>query len=179
MRSFITVLTVLLVLTGLSVAQAPRFGVGVFAGVDIPIVQDDQDNGSIFGIRGRIKLLPMITVEPRIHFTKYGDPSFDEFTADLEGSKVTAFGVDGLIGAPFSPFGVYGIFGLGSYKIKRDQTNQDESEFGWQAGIGFELGLTPQFAADARGLLIVIPSDGGGSKKSAAIFAGLNFHFGQ
>ena len=179
MKRTVLLTAVLLMIAGLCQAEGPRYGVGAFGGLEIPIVQDDQDQGTILGFRARARLTPMITLEPRLHFTKYGDPSFDEFTADLEGSKVTAFGVDALVGTPFNRFGVFGIVGIGSYKIKRDQTGQDESEIGWSGGVGFEFGLTPQVAIDVRGLGIIIPTEGGGSKKSAAVFTGVNFHFGQ
>ena len=179
MKRTVLLMTVLFLMAELSLAVTPRFGVGAFGGLEIPIVQDVQDQGNILGIRGRVSLTPMITLEPRLHFSKYGDPSFDEFTADLDGSKVTAFGVDALVGTPFSKVGVFGIVGVGSYKIKRDQTGQDESDIGWSGGLGLEFGLTPQVAIDARGLFILIPSEGGGSKKSIAIFTGVNFHFGQ
>lgn len=164
-----------------SAAEEPWLGVGGFGGIEIPVVQDDQGNGTIFGLKGRVRVLQLLTAEPRIHFTQYGDPSFDEFTSDLQGSKITAFGLDAVLGSGFGREGLafYGVAGVGSYKTKRDQTGQETTDLGWSGGIGFEYGVSPMMAIDVRGVVIVIPSDGGGSKKSAALYGGLNFHFGN
>ncbi|MEE8576638.1 MAG: outer membrane beta-barrel protein [candidate division Zixibacteria bacterium] len=181
MRRILVSLTLLLLLCSTIAAQAPKIGLGVFGGLDVPIVQDDQDQGTVFGIRGKLKVLPIVTLEPRISFTKYGDPEFDEFTSDLDGSKVNSYGVDAVFGAPFGAagFNLFGVLGAGFYNVKRDQTLQDETNLGWSAGLGFAIGVAPMVSIDVRGKLNVIPYDDGGSKKSGSVTAGLNYYFGM
>ncbi len=162
-----------------------KLGAGAAGGVAIPVVQDDQSQGSIFGLRGRINVIPLITVEPNIFFTSYGDPKFDDpdfegIASDLEGSKMTSYGVDGTFGTGFGMAGFhpYGVVGLGFYKVKNDQTGEDNTDFGLSGGLGFEFGLSAPVGIDLRSKLVVIPIEGG-SKKSVTITGGLNYYFGK
>jgi hypothetical protein len=41
-----------------------------------------------------------------------------------------------------------------------------------------EFGVAPSLGIDVRGKLDVINSEGGGSKKSAAVLGGINYYFG-
>lgn len=157
-----------------------QFGLGAFGGMDVPIIQDDQASGTMFGFKARLKALPVIILEPTLHFSTYGEPDIEDLpNAGLDGSDVTFYGVDATLGAPFAPkFSFYGIGGIGIYNVKRDQTDQDESTFGWSAGLGIGIGLGTNLALDFRGKLHVIPQEDGGSKKSATVTGGLNYHFG-
>jgi opacity protein-like surface antigen len=92
-----------------------------------------------------------------------------------DGSKVTAFGVDALLGgAPgvvgFKP---YFVIGAASYKVKNDDTKFEETDFGFSGGLGVMLGLTPKFDVDVRGKAVVIPMEDGGSKKAISVIAGV------
>jgi len=180
MRKELKVLLLVMLLAQPTLAGGITFGVGAAAGLDYPIGQEDQDKGTVFGFRGRLKAIPSIALEPNIYFTNHGDPDYEDFDLDLEGSKITAYGVDATLGAGFGAVGVkpYGLFGVGFYKVKRDQSQQDKTDFGWSAGFGIEVGVNPAVGLDVRGKLIVIPTDGGGSKKSASITGGLNYYFG-
>ena len=53
MRIVIVLATLLLIGAALS-AQTPKIGVGGFAGLSIPVAQDDQASGSEFGFRVRV-----------------------------------------------------------------------------------------------------------------------------
>ena len=181
MRKELKVLLLVVLLAQPALAGGITFGVGVAAGLDYPIIQEDQARGTVFGFKGRLKAIPSIALEPNIYFTNHGDPDYEDFDLGLEGSKITAYGVDATLGAGFGAVGVkpYGLFGVGFYKVKRDQTLQDETNFGWSAGFGIEVGVNPTVGLDVRGKLIVIPTDGGGSKKSASVTGGLNYYFGN
>lgn len=185
----LVILLCLLFLVSYGIAQtpevAPNFGVGVNAGLIYPIVQDDQGSGTAFGLKVIYSLGGILTVEPNLTFMKYGDPSTSD--ADLlglydgfEGSKLTSYGVDGILGGGGGT-GIhpYFLFGVGLYNTKRDMSFQDESDIGYSGGLGLELGMNPAMSLDARGKLIVIPADGGGSKKSASATVGINYYFGK
>lgn len=160
-------------------AQTPSLGVGAYGGINIPLLQDDQASGTVFGFRGRVKVLPFLVAEPNVMLAKWGDPdAIDGVDLGIKGSKITGFGVDatvgGLPGAPgFKPFLVVGV---GSFKIKNDDTGFDESNLGFKGGLGFGFGLTPKFDLDVRGALLVVPQEDGGSKKGALVTAGLSFN---
>lgn len=168
--------------TPASSSQNIKFGIGFAAGMNTPIVQQDQKSGSIFGFKIRAKLLPAIVLEPNLYFAKYGKPTVKDYPDyDLEGSKVTSYGIDAALGAPIGGTGLkfYGVGGVGYYNTKRVQTGQDDTRFGWSAGLGFEIGFTSVIALDLRGKAVVIPGEGGGSKKSASVTGGLNYYFGN
>jgi hypothetical protein len=180
MKLLVSIILVLLVAASGLVAQTPvKFGAGAFAGLSIPIVQDDQKSGTVFGLRGRIKLIPVIVFEPNITFTKWGKPDpLEEIDLGIDGSKLTSFGIDATIGGlpgavGFKPFLVVGA---GSYKIKNDDTQFDMSKLGYQGGFGFLIGFVPKLDIDVRGTFLVIPIEGG-SKKAAMATAGLTWNF--
>jgi hypothetical protein len=160
-----------------SSAMAGAFGIGAYGGAYIPIVQEDQSSGTAFGVKGKISLVPGISLEPNVNFDKFGGAQF-EF-GDRPGSKVRSYGVDAIFGSGIGTVGfkMYGLIGGGIYSIKRDG-DTDISKIGWSTGLGFEIGFVPSIGLDIRGKLDVISSEGGGSKKAAAVTAGLNYYFG-
>lgn len=181
MRKELKVLLLVVLLAQPALAGGITFGVGAAVGLDYPIIQEDQARGTVFGFKGRLKAIPSIALEPNIYFTNHGDPDYEDLDLGLEGSKITSYGVDATLGAGFGTVGIkpYGLLGVGFYKVKRDQTLQDETNFGWSAGFGIEVGVNPTVGLDVRGKLVVIPTDGGGSKKSASVIGGLNYYFGN
>ncbi len=177
-RVVLAALVLLLAQTAVQ-AQTPSIGVGAFGGLNIPIVQDDQANGTVFGARARVKLLPFLVAEPNILLSKWGEPdAIDGVDLGISGSKITGFGVDATIGGlpgavGFKPFLVVGF---GSFKIKNDDTGFDESNLGVKGGLGFGFGLSPKLDLDLRGTLLVVPQEDGGSKKGGLITAGVTIN---
>ncbi len=180
MRKSVLTAILLFAVAQVAVGQVPRFGVGAFAGVSIPVVQSDQAKGSDFGFRVRLKALSFLVVEPNLEFVKWGKPGVVKgVDLGIDGSKVTSFGLDvtlgGLPGAVgFKPFA---LAGAASYKVKNDQTGFDESHLGYSVGVGFIIGLMAKIDLDVRSKLVIIPVTGGGSKKAANIAAGLDYNF--
>jgi len=183
MRRCLIVVVGLLLATATVTAEAPKLGVGLSGGLDWPLLQEDQGNGTVFSFRGRIEIAPILVVEPNLTLVNWGDPDLGipGVTNDLEGASVTAFGVDGLLRIPMgSPTsGPFALAGVGFYKVKRDQTNLDETRFGLAGGLGFAFGINPAISADLRGKLHVIPMPAGGSKKSLSAMLGVNYTFGM
>ncbi len=180
MKRVIFSLLMLLLFASIGQAQVPQFGVGAYGGLNMPLIQDDQGNGTAFGIRARLKLIPVIMFEPNVMFGKWGDPDpIDGLDLGISGSKITSFGVDAILGGGsgglgFSPFGV---IGAGIIKIKNDDTGYDESKLGFNAGFGFNLGIAPMFEIDVRGIAFIAPQENG-SKKALLVTAGINYYFG-
>ncbi|MCB2229691.1 outer membrane beta-barrel protein [bacterium] len=175
----------LLLCVSVATAGPAKFGVGAFGGVNIPVVQDDQASGPMFGFKMRYQMMPIITIEPFIAFTSYGAPENDDFDFDIDGSSITSFGVDATLGNPVGKMGFkpYFVLGLGLYDQSNDQVDAVFGEAGSQAGLsggfGFGIGLSPQFDLDLRGKAHIAGTDGDASKKSISITGGLNYYFGQ
>jgi hypothetical protein len=159
-------------------SHAVDFGFGAFGGAVIPIAQEDQGEGGVFGFRGQVSVLPGLVVEPNVSFAKFGDSEFDFGTR--EGTKITSYGAEILIGARPGQvgFGMFGIIGAGAYSMSRLLSSEDVTKFGFSTGVGFSVGLMPKFGLDLRGKVDVISSEGGGTKKSAAVIGGLNYYPG-
>ena len=184
MRSIFVVGMLLLLMAPSAFSQTPKLAVGASVGLEIPIVQDDQASGAVYGFRLRYQLMPSIAVEPNIYFSQYGDPESDEVVLNIPGSDVTAFGVDVILGSRLGSIGINPFFfaGLGFY----EQTNEfldpiyepSGRRFGFSGGLGLGFGLSPKFDLEARAKLNVATSEGGGSKKSASILGGFNFNLG-
>lgn len=137
MRKVLLILSLLLLLVPIVNAQAPKFGVGVFGGISIPVLQADQERGTTFGLKARLKVLPFLVAEPNLTFGKWGKPdAVDGFELGIDGSKIKSYGVDVTIGSMpgIVGFKPYTVVGVGYYTIKNDDTDYDKSNFGLNAG---------------------------------------------
>ena len=166
-----------------SFGQGVSFGAGAFGGMDFPLLQNDNTSGAIYGVRGIVKLNLPITVEPFLYFGSYGAAEFPEFTNDLEGAKITAYGVDAtLFKIKGTGVGPYFLVGAGFYDIADDAIQgayeTQGARMGYSAGAGLAVGLTPYLMIDIRGRANVVTLDGGGSRKSIGATGGLSYFFG-
>jgi len=180
MRKMVLLALCILLTAPLALAQTPRLGAGVFGGISIPIVQKDQASGTEFGIRLRAKVLSFLTAEPNLTFTKWGKPDpIEGITLGIDGSKVTAIGLDATIGGlpGASGFKPFFVLGAASYKVKNDATQFDQSKLGYSGGFGFAIGFVPTIDIDVRSKLVIIPGEGGGSKKAVSVLGGLIYNF--
>lgn len=180
MRRALILAGILMLMASVSFAQMPKFGVGGFGGINIPVVQDDQKSGTVFGLKGRYALMQMIIVEPHVSFGKWGDPDpIDGIDLGISGSKINSYGIDVTLGGMPGKKGLkpYGLIGVASYSVKNDDTDYDESKLGLAAGFGFAVGVSPLIDIDLRGKAIIAPQEEG-SKKAIWILGGLNYYFG-
>ncbi len=174
------ILATLFIIGGSVSAQAPSFGFGAFAGLNYPVVQDDQEKGSAYGFLVRFKLLPMVAIEPNVTFGKWGDPDpFEGIELGIEGSKIKSYGIDLTLGSGLGKLGFkpYMHGGIASYKIENNDTGYDNSKLGFSGGVGFAFGFSSAFDIDIRGKAIIAPQEEG-SKKAVFVTAGVNYYLG-
>jgi len=155
-------------------ARAASIGVGVFGGASVPILQDDQDNGTQYGARIPVKLIPLFTVEPFYSSTSLGDKTFDiapGVSVTRDGSDVTSYGVNAMLtlGGPFS---IYPFAGIGEAKFKR--TGQDEEFTSYHLGLGLGISPIPKLGVDLRAELQAAV-DGDVSRKLLNITLGASY----
>lgn len=156
-----TLIVTLLALTlGVTTAGAADIGIGAFGGVSIPIVNDLSDNGSQFGVRVPVNLLPMLTVEPFFASSKLGDvqETFGGTTYTRDGGKVSGFGANALFtfGAP--AFRFFPFVGIGSYKLKRS-ASADITDVGYNFGLGLGISPIPKISFSLRGEFNMVATD--------------------
>lgn len=172
MKRLIPLTLVLLAFTA-GVASAGSVGVGAFAGVSIPVIQDDVAQGPIFGLRAPVKLVPLVTVEPYFASSSLGDKEQDiaGFTYSREGFDETAFGLNALL-TMGGPVQFYPFVGIGSTKLER--TGTDLSLTTYNFGLGLGLNPAPKIAIHIRGEL-QMAVDGETSRKFANVTAGASY----
>jgi len=143
-----------------SMATAASVGVGVFGGASIPVLNDLSSNGSTFGVRVPVNLLPLLTVEPFYAASNLGDvdESFGTSTSyTRDGGKTSGFGANAMLtfGGPFK---MYPFVGIGSYKIERDGA-EDITDVGYNFGLGLGFAPIPKLSIDLRGEFNMIATD--------------------
>lgn len=164
-----------------SAAAAGKFSVGAFAGLNIPLIQEDVENGTLFGAKGRITVLPFLGIEPNLVFSTYGDQDHDVdgTTMTRKGGDVTSFGLDAVVGnfSGFSQARFYGLFGINSNTSKREGL-PDQTRLGLALGAGIEFLPADVFGIEVRARIHSISLEGGGGRNNLEITAGINYHFG-
>jgi hypothetical protein len=182
MKKSLCLSMLILIFAGTSSATTTgRFSIGGFAGLNFPISQEDVGNGTLFGAKGRIMLLPFMGVEPNFVFSEYGEKDHDINGATMtrKGGSLTSFGADALIGtfSGFSQVRFYGLLGINSNTLKRDGI-PDQTRLGLSWGAGIEFLASNMFGLELRARLHSISLDGGGGRNNLQLSAGLNYYFG-
>lgn len=172
MKRLIALTLALLAVTA-GVASAGSVGVGAFAGVSIPVLQDDVGQGSIFGLRAPVKLIPLVTVEPYYASSSLGDKdvTVGSLTYTTQGPDETAFGVNALL-TMGGPVQFYPFAGLGSTKL--DFANSSKTLTTYNFGLGLGIAPVPKLAVHIRGEM-QMAVDGQASRKFANVTVGASY----
>jgi hypothetical protein len=156
------------------IAGATSIGVGGFGGMSYPIIQDDNGQGTVFGLRAPVKLIPLVTVEP--YFTKISGGDKDQ---DIEGTTITRNGIDvtGFGANVLLTFGgriqFYPFAGIGSYALSREGS-EDQTNTTYTFGLGLGISPMPKLSIHVRGELAAAV-DGDVSRKWANATIGVSY----
>jgi hypothetical protein len=160
-------------------AHARGVGVGVFGGVSIPIVNDLSKQGTQFGLRVPVELLPLVTVEPYYSQSGLGDveESFGgPVTYTRDGGDLKSFGANAMLTFG-GPVRFYPFVGIGKFTLERNGSpDVDEMGYNFGLGLGFDIPAVIGLGADVRAELAMIATDET-SQKFANITAGLKYNF--
>ena len=181
-RTLVGVLSLFLMLGAASEAAGiVSVGVGGFFGRNIPVVQDDASNGSLFGFKARVQFIPLLGVEPFFTKLDQGDTSVEVWGKEMtrDGGAISVFGLNAIFGPSSGGLGVnFNLAaGIGSYTISREGVS-DETRFGYNIGPGIEIGFGNGLALEVSSRFHMIPLDGGGSRKNVGISGGINYYLG-
>jgi hypothetical protein len=156
-------------------AFARGLGIGAYGGVSIPVLQDDVEQGTTYGVRAPLHLLPTLTFEPFYESTGLGDvdEDFGGLPYTRSGGDMSRFGLNVLFefgtGVTFYPYG-----GFSSHKWTRDGS-PDFDEVGYNGGLGIGFGTGIGLRFDLRGELDVIPTDDT-SRKFGNVNVGVSYN---
>ena len=174
-------MAVLLLFCLTSVVSAAKFSLGAFGGVNIPILQEDVSNGTVFGIKGRVMVMPFLGLEPNFVMSKYGDKDMDvlEQTMTRKGGDINSFGLDAVLGTfgGFSKVHFYGLAGINSNSMKRDGI-PNQTRLGISIGTGVEFMAMDVLSIEVRARVHSISLEGGGGRDNVELTGGLNYYFG-
>jgi hypothetical protein len=135
-------------------ADATGIGVAAFGGASIPIVQEDSDTGTQFGLRVPVHLARFVTLEPYYARTALGDvhATFDGIEYQRSGFDIDEFGINLLLGSSgvAGALPVYPYAGIGSHSLSRDGS-ADVTEVGYEVGLGVGFAVAHGIGIDLRG----------------------------
>jgi hypothetical protein len=156
-------------------AGAAEIGVGAFGGVSIPVLNDLSKQGTQFGARVPVNLLPLLTVEPFFATSSLGDAeeTFVGISYTRDGGKVTGFGANALLTFGSPAFRLFPIVGIGSYKTERDGA-EELTDIGYNFGLGVGFSPIPKLSVSVRGELNMIVTDET-SQKAANVTVGASY----
>jgi len=159
-------------------AGAVSVGAEVFGGLALPVLQPTSDQGTKFGVRLPVRLIPMISAEPFFVRSNLGDKTetLGGLTYVRNGGKFTGYGLNVKFGGVSAPgLGFFPYAGVGSYKFERTGA-ADETDVGYDLGLGLQLSPAPKFAISLRGELDALVT-GSTSRKFADVTVGVSYNF--
>lgn len=166
-------LTLVLLAASSSVVSARGIGVGVFGGRSYPVLQDDAGNGTLFGARAPIHMVPFVSVEPY-----YASTSLSDKVTNVAGVNFTRQGFDekvygvNMMFATGGPLSFYPIVGYGRTTLQR--TNYNKTFTSYNAGFGMSVSPVPKMSFDVRGELQAV-MDGNTTRKFGNGTVGLTY----
>jgi hypothetical protein len=179
MKRTVVAASLLLALSA-STAGATAVGVEVFGGVAIPVVQEDNNNGPMFGIRVPVTLPSVFTIEG--FYSRIQGNQTEKYLLGEEytrsGYDVSAFGANLILGQTGgSGFSFFPYAGIMSNRLSRPG-GQDFNNIGFDFGLGVGFSITPMLWIDARaeGAMIITESDNT-SRKYGNLNVGIGYNF--
>ena len=160
-----------------STASAGGIGIGAFGGASVPLVQDDNGQGTIYGVRVPVSLVPIFTLEPYYSKSTGGDKD-----QEVGGSTFTRSGIDltsygaNLMLAFGTGFQMYPYAGIGTTQSERP--GLDASATAYNFGLGF--GISPpalKLALHLRGEMAVVREEDAteSARKWANVTVGVSY----
>jgi hypothetical protein len=156
-------------------AHAIGIGIGAFGGMSYPVLQDDTGNGTLYGVRVPVNVVPFLSVEPYWSSSKLGDKVQNIGGIDFTraGFDETAYGAN-LILATGGPLSFYPLAGIGKTTLKRP--GLDTSYTTYNAGFGIGISAIPKLTIHIRGELQAVV-DGQTTRKFGNATAGVSYSF--
>jgi hypothetical protein len=167
-------LTLVLLAVTAGTAGAVGIGVGAFAGMSWPVAQEDVAQGSLYGLRVPVAIVPLFTVEPYYASGQLGDAeeTIAGITYTREGFDETGYGLNAILttGGPVSFFPYAGV---GQTKLTRSGS-EDLDLTTWNLGLGIAVSPMPKLSVNLRGEF-QMAVDGDASRKFGNVTLGASY----
>ena len=133
-------------------ARAGGISVGAFGGGIYPVAQADAGNGTLYGLRIPVNVVPLLTIEPYWASSRLGDKQLKYGTLALpytsKGFDETAYGASVIL-ATGGPLSFYPFAGIGTVTLKGGGANPACTVY--SGGVGLGLHVIPKLSFDVRG----------------------------
>jgi hypothetical protein len=131
-------------------ARAGGIALGAFGGMTYPVVQKDTGNGTLYGVRAPVSLVPFLTVEPYWASSSFADKqlTLGPVSYTRSGFDETAYGVNVLV-ASGGPLSFYPFAGLGRATLKSGGASQAYTTY--DGGFGVGVSIVPKLSFHLRG----------------------------
>lgn len=165
-----------------SLVYAAKYSIGAFGGMNIPVAQGDTKPGALYGVKGRIPLLPFLAVEPNFLVADFKGKDLtvqDTLSYARKGGNFTSFGVDLIVGtlSSMSKLKFYGLAGINTNTYKR-KGMENKTGLGLTIGTGLEFFPSEILSVEVRSRYHPIKI-GDGGRVHVEISGGLNYYFGN
>lgn len=170
------VLAALALTLGAGAAHAVDIGIGGFGGVSVPVLNDLSEQGTTFGVRVPVRLIPLVTVEPFFASSALGEVEESFGTATTytrDGGETSGFGVNALLTFGTGRLMLYPMAGIGQFTFEREGA-EDIEEMGYNLGLGLAISPMDKLALHVRGELNMIVTDET-AVKAANVTVGLSY----
>lgn len=131
---------------------AGGIGLGAFAGTTYPVLQANVGNGTMYGLRAPVSVVPFVTLEPYWASTRLGDKvqTVAGLSHTFTGFDESAYGASLLL-ATGGPLSFYPLAGAGRTTVKLGGVSQSYTTY--NAGFGVGVSAVPKLAFHLRGEL--------------------------
>ncbi len=172
MKRLVSLSLVLLCVSSVAV-RAGSIGLGAFAGTTYPVMQANVGNGTLYGVRAPVSLVPLLTVEPYWASTRIGDKvqTIAGLSQTFQGFDQTAYGVNLLL-ATGGPVSFYPLAGVGRTTVKVGGVSQDNTTY--NGGFGVSFSAVPKLALHLRGEMQAVVR-GSSTRKFGSVTAGASY----
>lgn len=145
-------IALLLTLTCVSAVPAMAGGIalGAFGGMTYPILQEDTGNGTLYGVRAPVSIVPFLTVEPYWASSRFSDKplTFNGVSYTSQGFDESAYGANVLL-ASGGPLSFYPFAGIGKATLKSGGARKAYTMY--DAGFGIGVSIVPKLSFHLRG----------------------------
>lgn len=154
-------------------ARAGNIGLGAFAGTTYPVLQADVGNGTLYGVRAPVGVVPLLTVEPYWASTRIADKvqSGAGLSYTFAGFDETTYGASLLL-ATGGPLSFYPLAGVGKTTIKAAGMNKSYTTY--NLGFGLAVSAVPKLAFNLRGEMQALVN-GKTTRKFGSVTAGVSY----
>jgi hypothetical protein len=168
------VLSLVLLALSAGVACAGHIGIGAYAGMSYPVLQEDVASGTLYGLRAPVALTPLFTFEPYYASASLGDK--DETVAGITytraGFDETAYGLNAMM-TTGGPVQFYPLVGVGKTQLTREGSS-DLNLTTWNLGLGLGFVPMPKLSIHIRGEM-QMAMDGDASRKFTNLTVGASY----